>query len=392
MKLVRDNTISRLRRNGMRYEEIMEIVSKLDPNTLTIGFARRFATYKRATLIFRDLERITEILNNTKRPVQIIFAGKAHPKDLEGQELIRQIHEISMKPQFKGKIFLLEDYDIAMSRYLLSGVDVWLNNPRRPMEASGTSGQKASVNGVVNFSILDGWWVEGYNKENGWIIGKNKDYDSYDVQDNEDCQSIYDTLENKIIPAYYDKEEGARHSKHWVRLMKNSIVSTGWQYSTQRMVLEYCEKLYIPLCNLYKKYYTNLENVMRLNEWLDDIRNRWDKIKIVQLNNLNNVTIDAGNNIEVSCAVDLQNIDPENVSVEVYSGKVLDNGILEDINIKEMERESKDSNVYKAKIALSTGGDYGYTFRIMPKHEMILDVQNLNLVKWITSDMQEENK
>ncbi len=392
MKLVRENTINRLRRNGMRYEEIMEIVSKLNPDTLTIGFARRFATYKRATLIFRDLERITEILNNSKRPVQIIFAGKAHPRDIEGQELIRQIHEISMKPQFKGKIFLLEDYDIAMSRYLLSGVDVWLNNPRRPMEASGTSGQKASVNGVVNFSILDGWWLEGYNKENGWMIGKNKEYDSYDVQDNEDSQSIYDTLENKIIPTYYDREENAKFSKNWVKLMKNSISSTGWQYSTARMVLDYCEKLYLPLCNLYKKYYTNLENVIRFNEWVDDIKNRWDKMKIVQLDNLNNVTIDAGNNIEVKCAVDLQNIDPENVSVEVYSGRVLENGILEDINIKEMERESKDSNVYKAKISLSTGGNYGYTFRIMPKHEMILDVQNLNLVKWITSDMQEENK
>jgi starch phosphorylase len=166
LALVRQNTINRLRRNGMRYEEIMDIVSKLDPNILTIGFARRFATYKRGTLIFRDLERITEIVNNSKTPVQLVFAGKAHPKDIEGQDLIKQIHEISMKPQFKGKIFLLEDYDIGMSRYLISGVDVWLNNPRRPMEASGTSGEKASVNGVLNFSILDGWWVEGYNKEN----------------------------------------------------------------------------------------------------------------------------------------------------------------------------------------------------------------------------------
>ena len=170
IKLVKENMINRLRRNGMQYDEIMEIVSGLNPNALTIGFARRFATYKRATLIFRDLERITEILNNKDMPVQIIFAGKAHPRDVEGQNLIKYIHEISMKPQFKGKIFLLEDYDISVARYLVSGVDVWLNNPRRPMEASGTSGQKASVNGVLNFSVLDGWWVEGYNEENGWIL------------------------------------------------------------------------------------------------------------------------------------------------------------------------------------------------------------------------------
>ena len=161
LKLVKDNTTQRLRRSGYSYEEINEITSKLNPNALTIGFARRFATYKRATLIFKDLERITQILNNSEKPVQLIFAGKAHPADKEGQDLIKRIHEISMMPQFKGKIFLLENYNIAMSQYLVSGVDVWLNNPRRPMEASGTSGQKASVNGVINFSVLDGWWAEG---------------------------------------------------------------------------------------------------------------------------------------------------------------------------------------------------------------------------------------
>jgi len=174
--------------------------------------------------------------------------------------------------------------------------------------------------------------------------------------------------------------------------MKNSITSTGWQYSTARMLIDYTEKLYLPLCNLYNKYYADLENVIRLNEWVDDIKNRWDGIRIKQLNNLNNVTIDAGNNIEVRCIVDLQNINPNNVSVEVYSGKVLDTGILEDIHITEMEKVARDSNEYKAKIALTAGGNYGYTFRVMPKHEMVLDVQNLNLVKWITSEMQEEKK
>ena len=386
MKLVKENVTKRLRRNGTPYDQIVQITSKLNPNALTIGFARRFATYKRATLIFRDLERITQILNNEDRPVQIIFAGKAHPKDVGGQELIRFIHEISMKPQFKGKIFVLEDYDIEVARYLVSGVDVWLNNPRRPMEASGTSGQKASVNGVINFSILDGWWVEGYNKKNGWIIGTNEEYTSYDIQDDADCQSIYNTLENKIIPTYYNKTFEEDFSNDWVQMMKNSIISTGGMYSTARMLVDYTENLYLPLCNLYNKYYTDIENVIRLNEWIDSIKNRWDNIKITQLNNLNNVTIDAGNNIEVKCAVDLQNINSENISVQVYSGKVLDNGILEDIHITEMEQETKDSNVYRAKIALTTGGNYGYTFRIMPKHEMILDSQNLNLVKWIMDE------
>ena len=266
LKLVKDNTTQRLRRSGYSYEEINEITSKLNPNALTIGFARRFATYKRATLIFKDLERITQILNNSEKPVQLIFAGKAHPADKEGQDLIKRIHEISMMPQFKGKIFLLENYNIAMSQYLVSGVDVWLNNPRRPMEASGTSGQKASVNGVINFSVLDGWWAEGYNQENGWTIGTNAEYNSYEEQDIADSQSMYHTLEDKIIPTYYNKnEEGI--SPKWIRIMKNSIISTGGKYSTARMLVDYTNNLYMPLCNLTKKYYKNVDTVAEYNLW-----------------------------------------------------------------------------------------------------------------------------
>lgn len=207
LDVVRHNLTVRLRREGVSYDAINEALGNLNPEALTIGFARRFATYKRATLIFRDIERITQILNNADRPVILIFAGKAHPADKYGADLIKQIHEVSMMPQFKGKIFILENYNIEISRYLVSGVDVWLNNPRRPMEASGTSGQKASVNGVVNFSVLDGWWAEGYNQKNGWTIGTNKDYVSYEEQDNADSQSMYETLEHKIIPTYYDKDE-----------------------------------------------------------------------------------------------------------------------------------------------------------------------------------------
>ena len=244
-KLVKENVTNRLRNNGMPYDQIREITSKLNPNALTIGFARRFATYKRATLIFKDLERMTQILNDESRPVQLIFAGKAHPRDVEGQNLIKRIHEISMMPQFKGKIFLLEGYNMEVSRHLISGVDVWLNNPRRPMEASGTSGEKASVNGVVNFSILDGWWAEGYNQKNGWAIGTNAEYYSYEEQDRADSESIYNILENKIIPAYYNKEKNGI-SKEWLTIMKNSIISTGGKYSTSRMLVDYANQLYMP--------------------------------------------------------------------------------------------------------------------------------------------------
>ena len=387
LNLVKENTTERLRRSGYSYESINEIVSKLNPEALTIGFARRFATYKRATLIFKDLERITQIMNNTDRPIQLIFAGKAHPADKEGQDLIKYIHEVSMMPQFKGKIFLLENYNIAMSRYLVSGVDVWLNNPRRPMEASGTSGQKASVNGVINFSVLDGWWAEGYTQTNGWTIGTNATYDSYEAQDVADSESMYNTLEEKIAPIYYEKDKNGI-SKRWIQLMKNSIITTGGKYSTARMLVDYTNQFYIPLCNLTKKYYDNVDNVAEYNAWKKDLYKNWKDIKITQGNNLENVTVDAGKNLEVECEVDLPNIDVENITAEVYYGKILENGIVESVNIIPMKLKKADSEnkkyYYTAKIELTTGGNYGYTFRVMPKNKMILEPANLDLVKWIT--------
>lgn len=386
MEKAKQNILERLKRSGYRYEEINEITSKLNPNALTIGFARRFATYKRATLLFRDLERITQILNNADRPVQILIAGKAHPADKEGQNLIKYIHEISMKPQFKGKVFLLENYNMELSRYLISGVDVWLNTPRRPMEASGTSGQKASVNGAVNFSILDGWWAEGYNQKNGWAIGTNAEYESYEIQDNCDSESIYQTLENKIIPAYYEKNEKGISDK-WMEYMKNSIISTGGKYSTARMLVDYTNQLYIPLINLYHKYYESLENVANYNSWKKEMYKNWANIVITEENNLNNIVVDAGENIEAHCRVTLPNIEPENVEVQVYYGRIKENGVLEKIAIIPMNLETYNEEekvaTYKAKIELTTGGNYGYTFRVMPKHEMLLDSENLNLVKWI---------
>ena len=387
--LVKKNVTERLRRSGMPYEEITEMTSKLNPNALIIGFARRFATYKRATLIFKDLERVTQILNNPDRPVQLIFAGKAHQADVEGQNLIRRIHEISLMPQFKGKIFLLENYNIAMSKYLISGVDVWLNTPRRPMEASGTSGQKASVNGVINFSVLDGWWAEGYNQQNGWTIGTNAEYASYEDQDTADSISMYRTLEDKIIPMYFDKNENGISDK-WLQVMKNSIISTGGRYSTSRMLVDYTKKLYLPLCNLTKKYYSSIDNVAEYNSWKRNLYLNWKDVRITQKNNLDNITIDAGNKIEVNAEVYLPQIDVQNVSVECYYGKILDNGIVEDVKIIPMKLvNSDDTNrtyQFKTKIELRTGGNYGYTFRVMPKHEMLLDSANLNLVKWVTNN------
>ena len=387
IKIVQENISNRLRRSGIGAIEINEIVSGLNDNDLIIGFARRFATYKRANLIFKDLERITKILNDAKRPVKIIFAGKAHPADKEGQDLIKNIHEISMMPQFKGKVFVLEDYNIAVARHLISGVDVWLNNPRRPMEASGTSGQKAAVNGVINFSILDGWWAEGYNQKNGWAIGKSTNYESYEVQDMEDSQSIYNILENKIIPAYYNIGKNGL-SEEWLTLMKNSIISTGGKFSTSRMLVDYTDKLYMPLCNLSKKYYNSLEEVASFNEWKENLYLNWNKIEISQQENIEELSIDAGSKMTVSCTVKLPNINVEDIEVETYLGKILDNGTIEKIGIIPMKLESskEEEKIYNfiTEIEFKDGGNYGYTYRVMPKNKMILDAENLNLIKWIT--------
>jgi len=348
--LVKNNITTRLKSSGCNYEEINEIVSKLNPNALTIGFARIFATYKRATLIFRDLERLTQLLNDPERPVQLIFSGKAHPADKEGQDLIRYIHEISMKPQFKGKIFLLENYNIAMSRYLISGVDVWLNNPRRPMEASGTSGQKASVNGVINFSVLDGWWAEGYNQKNGWTIGDNTEYQSYEEQDIADSESLYNTLENKIIPLYYEGKQENGVSEAWMEMFKNSIISTGGRYSTSRMVIDYTNDYYMQLANLSKNYYQNLDEVINFTNWKKNMYASWKDITITQSNNLDNITIDAGNQIEVHCIVNLpENIDCNSIRAEVYYGKILENGIMEQIQTVTMNliENNDETRTYK---------------------------------------------
>ena len=388
IQIIKDNTTNRLRRAGVSYDEIKEMTSGVSSNDLIIGFARRFATYKRATLIFNDLERITEILNDSKHPVRLVFAGKAHPADKEGQDLIKFIHEISMKPQFRGKIFLLENYNIAMSRYLISGVDVWLNNPRRPMEASGTSGQKASVNGVINFSVLDGWWAEGYDQTNGWTIGTDKEYRSYAEQDIADSQSMYKTLETKIIPTFYNRPSENEPSEEWMKIMKQSIITTGGKYSTARMLVDYTNNLYIPLINLYNEHFSKLDEAAEFTSWKKHVKDNWDNILIEQTDNPENVRIDAGEAIEVGCKVTLPNLEKEDIRVEVYCGKISDEGRVENITVVPMKFVSEEKEykryTYTAKISLSTGGNYGYTFRVMPTNKMLLDSENLDLVKWIT--------
>ena len=384
IRLIKENVTNRFLNNGVGYDQISEIVNQLNPKALTIGFARRFATYKRAALIFKDIARLTQILCDENRPVQLVFAGKAHPADKDGQELIKTIHEMSLMPQFKGKIFLLENYNIGISRYIVSGVDVWLNNPRRPMEASGTSGEKASVNGVVNFSILDGWWAEGYDGTNGWAIGKETDYENEEEQDKADSNSIYHILENQIIPTYYNQDRNGV-SKDWIKLMKNSIKTTGGKYSMARQVVDYVDKFYIPLSNLNNKYFTDLNQVIGFAEWKKSVTSKWEAIQLSQPENIDNAKLVAGSKIKAKCYVDLAGIDEQNANVQVYFGQFLENGSVKNVYTREMKKVGEEDGklVYEGTIELPTGGNFGYTFRVMPKHEMLLDPENMNLIKWL---------
>jgi len=245
IEFVRNRYSAWKREIGAPQEEVEAAANVLDPNALTIGFARRFATYKRANLIFRDIERLRKIVDNPDRPVQIIFAGKAHPKDEPGKAMLKQVVNFSKYPGLEGKIVFLENYDINMARLLVQGVDVWLNTPRRPREASGTSGQKAALNGVINASVLDGWWPEAYNGANGWAIGKVVDYDNPDAQDADDAASLYNVLENCVIPVFYGRDDTGL-PRVWLSIMKESIRSVAPYFSLRRMLKEYIDQMYLP--------------------------------------------------------------------------------------------------------------------------------------------------
>ena len=386
IRVVRENIRNQKIRNNESIEEINEVDNLLDPKALTIGFARRFATYKRADLIFRDIEKITQLLNNPSRPVQLVFAGKPHPADIQGQDLVKEIYEYSKMPQFKNKIVILENYNMYISRYLISGVDVWLNNPRRPLEASGTSGEKAGLNGVLNFSILDGWWYEGFEKnKNGWAIGDNTEYTNYELQDNADSKSIYSILENEIMPLYYGKDSKGMN-KEWIKMMKNSIKSVGGNYNTNRMLCDYLDKLYIPQIDNTLHDFSDTKKVEEFCNWKAEINNSWKKVSVQSPSINDEVSLKAGESLDLTCEVSLGAIEPSSIICEVFYGKFTNGERLLGNFCQEMELSKDLGNgkyEYKTTINIDNGGNYGYTFRVLPRHEMLLNKQDMSLVKWI---------
>lgn len=359
----------------------------LNPDALTIGFARRFATYKRATLIFRDLERLKKILNNKERPVQILFAGKAHPADRPGQSFIARVHEISQMKDFQGKIVMIEGYDMHLARHLVAGVDIWLNTPRRPYEASGTSGQKAGANGAVNFSVLDGWWVEGFNGKNGWPIGDENNSENEEKQDQTDSNDIYEKLENEIVPLYYSRnEEGIPEG--WMKVVKESIRTIAPEFSTERMVRDYIYTMYIPALERGERLADEqFAKAKTLAEWKAWMKRNWEYIKIVSIEKGENVRDDEGNikpDFEVIITCDLGPISPADVTVELCRGIMDKRGEFKSMGIEAMSRLGEIWEGFYSYAAVASPDEregYGFFFHVVPTHPDLGNKYELGLIR-----------
>lgn len=382
---VRQNLKKQLIRQGAALSEIEKANEVLDPKALTIGFARRFATYKRATLIFKDVERLKKILSNEDYPVQIIFSGKAHPQDEEGKKLIKEINQLSKLPEFRRKIVFLENYDLNIARYLVQGCDVWLNTPRRPLEASGTSGMKSAVNASLNFSILDGWWCEGYKPELGWAIGLGEEYEDSKYQDEVEANLIYQILENEIVPLFYKRSQDDI-PREWVQMMKNSLKYLPVYFNTHRMMKEYLQKFYLPGAKRKFDCCSNdFKKIKEFIEWKKKVIDNWSSVRIEEIKCDCDSEVVVGQNVKIEAKVFLGNLTPEDVSVEIFYGKLNGSSNLESGNISEMKSIKMIDNayLYRGEISNEMTGLKGYTIRILPKHQMFTNKFEMGLIYWV---------
>src|SRR5437016_9732323 len=387
VEFVRERVRIRRERIGDSPEAIRNVNRILDPEVLTIGFARRFATYKRGALLFSDKERLRRLLNDTTRPVQFIFAGKAHPRDEGGRALIQEVYRFSREAGFENRVVFLEDYDSYIARRLVQGVDLWLNNPLRPMEASGTSGMKCAPNGGINLSVLDGWWHEGFNGNNGWAIAAEISDGTVEFQSAVDANSLYQLLENQIIPLYYAKPDG-KLPLAWLQLMRESIRSVTPVFNTQRMVKEYTEQLYVPAAKSYENFSRDgCGAATHLSQWKTQIRKDWPQVKIsdVQIGNKDRQSILVGDSLQITARVHLGAVDPQHVRMEVYHGEV-DNGDIRTpsaILLNQSGRADGDGNyIYQGAVPASESGTYGFSVRVVPTHPCLMQVHELRLITW----------
>jgi starch phosphorylase len=370
---------------GALASELQLAEEVLDPDVLTIGFARRFATYKRATLAFRDPKRLAALVNDPKRPVQFVFAGKAHPKDHGGKELIAQIVHMARNEEFRRRILFLEDYDMNVARYLVQGVDVWLNNPRRPLEASGTSGMKGPANGSINFSILDGWWVEGYSRDNGWAIGSGEEYTDLNYQDEVESRAFYDLLEKEIIPLFYERSADGL-PRGWIKRMKRSIMTVCPVFNTNRMVQEYTERFYLPSSTRFLDLAgSGLSAGKELAGWLHKVRGGWGGVRVAHVDVVENGKLEVGGRLKVRAEVQLGDLLPTDVKVELYHGTVDATGSINGAQVISMAGGSKQGSgtfVFDGEIPCRTSGQHGFAVRVMPSHPKLPRTYEPGLIRW----------
>ncbi|AAR33703.1 glycosyltransferase family 1 protein [Geobacter sulfurreducens] len=370
---------------GATAKEIAQADEVLDPEALTIGFARRFATYKRGTLLFRDLDRLARILNDADRPVQIIFSGKAHPHDVEGKELIRRIFQHSLEARFHNRIVFIEDYDMAVARHLVQGVDVWLNTPLRPLEASGTSGMKVAFNGGLNMSVLDGWWPEGYRGNNGWAIGKGEVYDDIDFQNEVESRAIYDLLEKEVIPLFYDRGPDGI-PRGWLACMKASLQTLCPVFSTERMVKEYAERMYLPSFEEWRTLAGDgLARAVDLARWKGEMHRSWHQVKVISVEAPAPEEVPLGAPIPVTARIALGDIVPDRVIVETYCGVLDSRGNIvggELIPLDHAEEEGGGSHRFTGDIETRFCGRHGFMIRVMPRHPELGPVYEQGLLVW----------
>lgn len=381
-------------KNQKAPSEIFSIIDKINPDALLVGFGRRFATYKRAHLLFTDLDRLSKLVNNEKYPIQFLFTGKAHPADGAGQGLIKQIIDISRRPEFFGKIIFLENYDMRLAKRLISGVDVWLNTPTRPLEASGTSGEKAEMNGVLNFSVLDGWWYEGYKKDAGWCLTDKRTYSNQQYQDELDATLIYSTFENEILPLYYARNSKG-YSPEWIQYIKNSIANIAPEYTTKRMIDDYIERFYQPLEKRTKLVVSNdYAKAKELAAWKEDTASKWDNFTVDAINvlshNLENQPISSfilseGDKVTVEIVIDkkdiLGDLGVDCVLVK-YDAERNEDKFVWSKEFKLVKREGTKL-YFQLEVIADVAGISKLGFRVYPIHPDMANRQDFAYVRWI---------
>ena len=363
---------------------VVSLLERINPNALMIGFCRRFATYKRAHLLFTDLDRLAKIVNDPEHPVLFFFSGKAHPADGAGQGLIKKIFEISQRPEFLGKIIFLEDYDMTLARRLVSGVDIWMNTPTRPLEASGTSGEKAEMNGVVNLSVLDGWWVEGYREGAGWALPEKRTYQNQGYQDQLDAATIYNMLENEIVPMYYNKNKEG-YSKEWIQVVKNSIATIAPHYTMKRQLDDYYDKFYCKQADRFKKLSANNNALAKdIALWKESVAERWDGIHVVSKTDETLNGVETGKKYKKQYVIDEQGLnDAVGLELVVLYGQMVDGKQIHSVIPFSVVGHEGNNYTFEAEIEPVNAGSFKTAVRMYPKNENLPHRQDFCYVKWL---------